>query len=59
MDSKMTSAQIKPTELQMLWKLVKAGEARPLTMRNFRGSACTMMMAIWSSNFSDLRMECE
>jgi hypothetical protein len=28
---KMNSAQMKTTELQMLWKLVKAGEDRPLT----------------------------
>jgi len=27
----MNSAQMKTTELQKLWKLVKAGEARPLS----------------------------
>lgn len=28
---KMNSAQMKPTELRTLWKLVKAGEQRPLS----------------------------
>jgi hypothetical protein len=28
---KMNSAQMKPTEQQILWKLVKAGEQRPLS----------------------------
>ena len=30
-DSKINYAQMKRTEMQMLWKLVKAGENRPLS----------------------------
>jgi hypothetical protein len=32
----MTYALMKTTELNMLWKLVKAGESRPLTAADFR-----------------------
>ena len=33
---KMNSAQMKSTELQMIWKLVKAGEERPLSAADLR-----------------------
>ena len=32
----MNSAQMKTTELKTLWKLVKAGEARPLSSADMR-----------------------
>jgi len=32
----MNSAQMKTTELKMLWKLVKAGESKPLSAAELR-----------------------